>query len=135
MIGLLLTLLYFPELDNPNLTLEDKAKYEVLTLRREGLIQLGRLKTTTCRDKMTTLGECSPFVVATFETMESGTEFTTCFKSDRAYTKILNADEDIRLVRLNGFFYIMGETTNVGYNGGRGVRASTLIKITDCNPS
>lgn len=134
MIDLLLTLLYIPELDKPNPTPKEKAKYEVLTLKREGLTQLGRLTTTTCRAKMTTVGECTPFVVATFNTMESGSEFTICFKTDRTYTQILNADEDIRLVHLNGFFYIMGETINVGYDGSRGVRASTLVTITDCNP-
>lgn len=135
MISLLLSLVWYPELDGPNVTLEQKAKYERLTLKREGLTQLGQLKTTTCRDEITTSGDCPSYEIATFESMESGFEFKTCFIPNDGYNNILLADEDIRLVHFGGFFYIVGETVNVGFNGSRGVLASTLIKITDCNPS
>ena len=54
-------------------------------------------------------------------------------KQNNGYYNIVCADEDIRLVKLNGYFYIAGETINVGLGGKRGVKASTLIEITDCS--
>lgn len=137
MIGIIATLLYFPELDNnPNPTREDKAKYEILSYDREGLTQLGRLTTTTCRTEMTTTASCPSYEVAKFKSLDSDSEFTICFESNEAFNGILRADQDIRLAHFNGYFYVLGEPTYAYGNrvSSNGPLASALIKITDCNP-
>jgi hypothetical protein len=132
-IGVIFTLINGPWIGDPNLNARQRAELERITYERPDVIQLGKLNTTYCGKSMTTAGECLSDEIATFTTTESETEFTICFKQNESYNDILRADEDIRLVKLNGYFYIAGETINVGLGGKRGVKASTLIEITDCS--